>query len=462
MSAIGDYIRLTTEDCIGYNGYAQQKNWREQRLQQLQTIKSSTLTSITEAVEGITTPKTEKQKIFAKQVQNMIQNKWVKDFEDIDWQNLTVFTGDDVKNGGVGRIRLKNNQVTTKISTVVRKIEKLQQIILNDLKTKNTSLTTEQLTALFDKKIKPMMEAFEEAYNYSYTELKKFSDDKIDNLGLKVSQHRNRQIAIKTFMQETNALIEKYAEIPAIASAEGNLLEYVVAAAGQVTGSMAEQTIIKQIEDAVKGQQTVKTEFNRNILPAEIQEQVIQQNSKLNISSDTQSRRSKIDIQLEWDKEPLRISAKNIRIKDTHGWASLVDGSPLLTMIQNMDIDFVNHYLKLISYNKIPTELKDIRENTIEQMKLNLAFTALIGDQFSNSKDKVNVFVINDKNGKGIKFIAIPDLVKKLKSTNTSVKLNTKSISDFRLLTKKMNLQQIIMKIHETKVHAAFNAAILY
>ena len=51
------------------------------------------------------------------------------------------------------------------------------------------------------------------------------------------------------------------------------------------------------------------------------------------VEKEDTSVRSKIDVSLTWGQEKLNISAKNIAVHDTHGFATLVSNSPLLVMI---------------------------------------------------------------------------------------------------------------------------------
>jgi hypothetical protein len=99
--------------------------------------------------------------------------------------------------------------------------------------------------------------------------------------------------------------------------------------------------------------------------------------------------------------------------------ASLVDGSPLTTMVQNMDTNFVNHYLNLTSIQGLKSS--SLANEARAEMKKNLALTALAGLHIPGKKNHVNVFAVNDKLGTGIKFITVYNLAKRMENLASSV-----------------------------------------
>ena len=104
------------------------------------------------------------------------------------------------------------------------------------------------------------------------------------------------------------------------------------------------------------------------------------------LSSDTPP---KIDVELNWQGTDLRISAKNVSFKKSHTWVTVVSESPLLSMIQDIDGDFVNHWINLHAIHGTSQKAKAEKKNT------NIVFSERI---------------LSSKNGKSIIVILAPKI----------------------------------------------------
>ena len=472
MSAIGDYIHYTLEGYKRhgtsrngvYQRWADQKAWRKKTLDEISHVSDKTLTEIENLSKAISVKSTSLP--LAGDIQNDITNymisKFNKEFNPINFENMTVNIPDNTINDYIGRVQLietKNGkQISTTMRTLINKIERLENIV-KKMQSNTIEYSRKDIKELKDY-IKRIKALYEETYGIALSGVKKFNEKKQNSL---LAINVNSLIKLKN---EMNRAIERWAAYPAISGYEGLLWESVLGATAFAANKFGYQTALEAIDKTVKGEENIKTEFNIKNFDPVVFKTAIGSDIKLDISQE-KSARSKIDVSLEWNNEKVNISAKNITLHKQYGYASLVSGSPLLIMVQNMDANFVNHYLNCFALHGDKQEKYPDTANVKDDMTKNLMITALAGLHFSNKENMVNVFAVNDKSGGGIKLITVQNLGEKLEALsaqNLSIKLNDKRISEYYYMNKKqstteLRLANFLKQLHSAKVHASFNVA---
>ena len=210
-----------------------------------------------------------------------------------------------------------------------------------------------------------------------------------------------------------NNIISEYFQYPAVSLMEGTLFEAVLGLAGYV-GSGAAMSNIKEELDKWNGKSfanvtggitNILVECPNNFMQAPKVQQVLNEKGhmvQINNQGYIQRAQNKIDVLFEWKNEPIKISAKNIKIyNDNYAWVTVVSDSPLLVMIAGMDPDYINHYLNLYSTHKLPSgntrgTIVD-SNNIIDDLKYCLFYEGLTCSNFNNLADLANVFAVNDK-----------------------------------------------------------------
>ena len=476
MSAIGEYIHLTK---TGYNKHGISRNgsnniwksqleWRQKQVQNL-TVDEKKLRDYEELVKEIVNPN--KQNTNISQVAQDIIDYTVKQFDNkfqqvnVDLNNVQINMSDS-REDYIGRVKTRMSKtvdgkiihtITTTMETLLNKINTLESMI-TQIPENLTDKSAKDLAARVDK----IKELYGEAFNLTKKQIAKWKDNQ--EKFKKISPSGGAKVV--ALRAELNRAIELYASYPAINLYEGTLFENILGSALWATDMAAYRTIEDVIKTTVKGDENITVNFNQNAFDKSFQDKIIlPDGSKLQLSGQV-NYRSKIDVAFEWKNQPFRISAKNLTIHGHQGTASLVDGSPLTTMVQNMDTDFVNHYLNLASIQGLKTS--DKAKEAKAEMKKNLAITALAGLHINNKNAHANIFAVNDKEGQGVKFITVKNLSEKMETMqkSVSVKYNNKNrVTEFsfnrniKQETAQARIIKLIQEMHSLKVHTAINIA---
>ena len=133
--------------------------------------------------------------------------------------------------------------------------------------------------------------------------------------------------------------------------------------------------------------------------------------------STTRKSQGKIDVLLKWQGRDLKISAKNVNLQACY--IHILSGSPFLYMIQDLNGDFVNHFINVYSIQQkrgsLAAKFAKQRKDSMDAMKFILMYKALTGDNYN--RNAANVFAINDNSasGKGsIKVYTMEQLIHKI------------------------------------------------
>lgn len=465
MSAIGHYIHFSKK---GYEehgttrsgkfndpsiSYRRQKKIMQHKIRtrfgEKKGITKKKLQNIAEIIEGFKGDLTQVKKLPEA---TAIINNLNRTFEEtlrkgeLDFETAS-FKGEDLK--GVGRVsahRTKESKTLfLDLKEIVSKIEKLESIMESPLKKGNPSLNN----------IADLKKKYENLLNSSVKEI----NNKLKNEGIKLYKGRivGNYKTIGKLRDELNGLIETYAPYAPIIGLEGQLFEDAIAFALKQGSNFAEEQIDTFLEKTVQGANTTSVkQYN--------QEKFIQPLSSNSFLEATMPLRSKVDIAITWNDIPLKISAKNITFHNNK-MIETVTGSPLLYMMQDMDIVFVNHWINLHAlFPRGNAKRKDIDD----KMKLFLFYKSLTGDTFGrDDNDLVNLFVVNDKITGKVIVKNIKDIIEAAEKNIQTIKmqLNGKNIKDIPKLKNKWHesgpearIATILHQLHELKVSAGFNA----
>lgn len=480
MSAIGDYIHLTAE---GYSKYGIAKNdkykgkavdlatsiriQRDEIYNRLKNNKGNITDDNIKIFEEILNTSKEKlgqqkddDNIIKIQLEKILDDKFKETLGTIDWSTLNVSAKESQKSS-VPYVKKSD----MKLSTIEKSVQQLNKVI-------NTLRSTDGTANR--KEIKQQIEAL----NKQYKELKNniYKTDRGQTI-MSLSndkKYSNKHLLedFESFSKNLNTLIKQYASIPAINLQKGDLFEYLIALAPLTAQDLATEAIENKIRNSVLGGQREKVKFNKDFFTNITQEF---ENGTL---STTRNAQGKIDVQLKWSGEDLKISAKNVNLQSYY--IHILSGSSFLYMMQDLNRDFVNHFINVYSIQKkggsLAADFTQQREDSMDAMKFALMYKALTGDNYQ--RNAANVFVINDNStsGKGsIKVYTMEQLINKLVSQrlyDSGITINGKTTLNEKFKIKdniavntakdtqeaaKIRITNILAYLHSQKIHASLS-----
>lgn len=147
------------------------------------------------------------------------------------------------------------------------------------------------------------------------------------------------------------------------------------------------------------------------------------------------SSKNKVDIVTEIGGKQVNVSLKNYNLRGSFN-IHLVQAAPLLYMIKDEPIDFINHYLNLIADHPQDPAVR-IKADYVaahDAMKFTLLFYALVG---YNQERQVDTFIVRDKYTQKTRIYSIPQLWNRIENNPTYATVSTKngeSLSEITLL----------------------------
>lgn len=489
MSAIGDYIHLTAK---GYRDYGIAKNDKYKgkatklaqsiRIQKseiqnrlMNNTKNITDENVKKFEEILNTTKEELEQPeddnnIRAQLKKILDNKFGETMGEIDWSTLNV----SEKQGQKSSVSYARQNM--KFPTIEKKVQQLNDI-LDDLRStdgiSNIEEIDQQITALNQQyaKLQEDIKATDRGQNIA--SLLKNKEDKSKT---KLSQD------FEAFRKNLNTLISQYVSMPAINLQKGDLFEDLIALAPLTAQEEAKDAVEREMykRGFVLGKQREKVEFNKQAFKNITKDF---ENGTLSTSRKVQG---KIDVLLKWQGEDLKISAKNVNLQAYY--IHILSGSSFLYMMQDLNGDFVNHFINVYSIkddgkNSLAAEFARQRIVSMDAMKFILMYKALTGDNYQ--RKAANVFAINDNSssGKGsIKVYTMDQLIEKIKSKklyrkgvtlngkttlndenfkiqkNIKVKAD-KNTEEYNAQTAKIRIANILSYLHSQKIHASLSTS---
>lgn len=178
------------------------------------------------------------------------------------------------------------------------------------------------------------------------------------------------------------------------------------------------------------------------------------------------SSKNKVDMTLEVGKKEVNVSLKNYNLRggfDIH----LVQAAPLLYMIKDEPIEFINHYLNLIADHPQDPNIR-IKADYVaahDAMRLTLLFYALVG---YNQEKQVDTFIIRDKITQKTKIYSIPQLWSRIEGNPSLATVETKdgkALSEIVLLNNReitwpKRVSNLLIDAHKQKISASLSPRI--
>lgn len=471
MSAIGDYIHYSAQ---GYDEHGTTLNGAYKAANynyQMQKIKNNlshispglSQEKLDEFGEMISSFMTEPEKMpRGEEALKAFSDELFKKFQiDLDSGMFNMgsmkLTGVNVDNA-IGKVKAhkgENGKLYMDLREITNKINRLEEVYLKEFNKK--SVNTKDFIKLRQR--------YKDLVGKSVKSLRKydFVSNK-DNLKLEGSYKE-----IGELRNLLNDMINRYASYPCISNIEGISFENAIALASYAADSNANISTDEAILNVLGGNIKRMDQYNKAFFSREYTEQ-LGENTFLDAKY---NKRSKIDVELNWKGTDLRISAKNISFNKSHTWVTVVSESPLLSMIQDIEGDFVNHWINIHAIHGASQKSKVEKNNINSAMKGYIFYKAVTGDVYkSDSSELANLFVINDKNSKGKVIVRdMKDIFNKALQNldRISVAAEGRNINELKLKNVwsepdyNARLHSILTQMHELKVKAMFNAnSILY
>lgn len=381
------------------------------------------------------------------------------------------------------KLQADANQQGMYLSTFLTRIRALEAI--------RDSMKSTFKKAELNKKINDMYVLLNQAYDG----LKKGQIAKFRNWSFSNTQNlENKTISIQkeshgaNLITQINTALKEYHTAPAINLQKGDLFEYLIALVPLVFKATSEEELNKMLEDfshSVVGDERSKVtidfkNFSKsvNVGKLKLSNYIVSENERTAYSYGTSQ--GKIDVQLKWDNQVIPVSAKNVNLSSPNG-VHILSGASLLALIQDLDGDFINHYLNIIA-EQHTARGSDRGDAPLvsgeapgaaaahEAMKWTILYQALSGDVYGRAP--ASVFIVND-NSKvkgGVKVYYIEDLVNKaMQNINAYAKItaNDKDLNQLLIANRWSNgsyedrITNFVSQLHSQKISAALKPALL-
>lgn len=338
---------------------------------------------------------------------------------------------------------------------ITNKINKIEEIYLKKMNQK--SVNTREFRELRAAYAKLVGESAKTLKKYNFK--KNPRDLKLEGSYKDIGELRSK----------LNALIEEYAAYPDIVGIEGLAFEDAIALVPYVAEETAYDNALDAIKASVTGGKSVRIEqydkknFNMKSIRKQLGEDTF---------LDTYyNQRAKIDVELNWKGKDFKISAKNVTFKDTHTWIDVASGSPLLSMVQDLESDFVNHWINMHAVHGRSNTAATYKSDMDDTMKSFLLYRSMTGNASNrNLRDNANLLIVNDKTKKNGVIVKDMKTVfeKALENLNrVSLQLNGVRLNQLKLKniwnkdSYQGRLAAVLMELHSLKVEAGFNANVI-
>ena len=478
MSAIGNYIHYTAK---GYEEHGITRKgtfqtWRNQRneiIRKAAALRTSLTPSDREELEGVLNSllrpaaddsmvakaRKEVEKIMIENFESSAKKiNW--DTGDIDWALKRSDTLSTLhRHRSEGRLKIDLEEMLNKVNKLIEIIDKKAKVESNgdalSLECKRLARLARQIKDRIDDDLK------KDGWVYGLTNSKKIlTDDQI--------------------IKYLNSLIETYAAHPAINLQKGTAFEAMIAMAPYVAQGMAAEEAAKQIKGSLTEEVIIE--------PSNFSSDYVSFNgfnNDYNIKTTGSISQGKVDVELTWNNKIAKISAKNVNLGNPYAQIHILSGSSLMFLIQDMDHDYVNHFLNLQvehsvlkskdEYQKVSKNyFGDKRKLIMQEMKLYLFYKALTGDNYK--RKAADLFVIND-NSKGEVYVySIEDIINKIiynERTLAQISVtNQEGINIMNLplfkndrvtgdATGQQRITSVLAQVHATKISASLRPSVL-
>lgn len=463
MKAIGNYIHLTAERYIkhGTSKSGAFQNWVSQKgkIRARSNKNKSSLSpqerkDLEQTISAMMNINPGTGKLAAAQygVEEILTSRFTDAANRLNWNTGGMEWKDGEKENVLGKLhrhRNAQNQLELDLQNAKNKTEKLLEIMK-----KTIASGTISKSELHEDKRRVVQ---------LLRELEKRMGLDVRSRGWKWEDPKDRSDYY--LMQNINNMIEKYAAYPAINVQQGYAFEAMIAMAPYVAQGMAYEEAAKQIVGSnLEVTQLDKKAF-AGFLQGEIGKDTIFQASG-------SSSAGKVDVKLQWNRKIAKISAKNVNLSGNYGWTNIVSDTSLLFLMQDLNSNFVNHYLNLFALHEDESQfhLGGMRKAILSEVKLILFYKALTGDNFKRTS--ADTFIINDNSKKGgVRVYCMDDIVQSVINSGTTQNISIKSggvpIDNLRFandivkdnVSGSVRIARLLANVHSYKLQVKFNAS---
>lgn len=505
-SGIGDYVHLTA---AGYNKYGiyrwtshskhkgekyssagviQAEINRQKKL--LEPISDNTINEMKQLLNLFynTKNQTESQSIKRQEIINKIEEHMIKIYGnrlgDIDWDIGEITPSSLVEKED--KITILQNSIEDKIGNSKRRIDpkkveaKIKQIdsfIKNNTKDlRERNVDVKEVVSKLNKVKNDMKKLYEEIDLTVKEDLEYYDLPQITGK----NKHHTRTDE-KNLRENLNDIIRLLGLAPPIPLEKGDLMEYVVAYLPYFAGHVALNQVDDNISKIKVGGAKDPVQYSLNNFKYSGSHKLGLTKGNFSLDLKESETQRKVDVSMKWGTEEVRASVKNYKLSD-NTYIDTLSGSTLLFLIQDLDRNFVNHYLNLNASHSIKKEYNEIymqhngsdkryekindadAKDSRATMKTLISLKALSGANLG--RQTVNVFIINNSKTGEVEVLKVSDLLDKIQFLSASsipVK-NEKGTSIYDL--KFMNnpcankngierINNIIQQLHKFKVFAS-------
>ena len=408
MSGIGDYIHYSafgyiqhgTTEKASYKHYVSQKmKIRFRVAANRSTLSKQDKQDLADTLElmmqpNVATDANTLGRIYQarNEIYGKMNNEYKKKLQKIDWEtgDVTALKSADEMIGKVS---------SNKIEDMIKKIDKLEMILSKKIAQGdfNASLAQQTLINLKNE------------YNMA---ILKIANELQKNIGDIKSIPKKYSNQVSGYKKQLNAMIDLWAFYPPINLQKGDLFENLIVYAPKVAQQEAWAAATKVLGKDLEFAGLNKDNFESKYITKAFSDECFEI---------TQVSQGKVDVEIVWNGKNAKISAKNVNLSSGR-WIHLVKDTSFLSLIQDENVDFVNHALNLLAQHKKPkkgeigyetystdiNKIKIDRIGMIGELRLMAFYKGLTGD--FNNRNKANLFVINDNKKGSVKVIDMWDL----------------------------------------------------
>lgn len=413
-TGIGDYIHFSRDNYLqhGVTEDGSFKMWesavddvKKKARKNSVSLTDKDLQTIEQALEGILKSdiKDDTPQAVAKQeVLRVLEEKFKDTLQNVDDKtgNVTLKDASSV----LGKARSSTN-----IANLVKRVNQLEQIIIDQARqgsidAKNALIEVKSLQSFYDS-VASQINQYKKRNKIKITEDPRLYKD------------------LQAKKTSLNNLIKEFAAYPAMELQKGEFFENMAACLPKVCENVV-ATHIKAIDREKVSYDTEK--FAPQFITKSFGEML----------EKTSMTQGKIDVEITWRgddglEQLLGASLKNANLGNYY--VHVVTGSSLLFMIQDLDTNFVNHFLNLFAKHKGKDSsiFMDYKKQMVEEMRLVLFYKGLTGDNYQRTS--ANTFIVNDNRTGKVKAYRTQDLVDKaIENIDTlrGIQLNGKTFNE--------------------------------
>lgn len=380
----------------------------------------------------------------------------------LNWSTLEAeqFADEGLKNFLAGKeknflnkITYKSRANTLRLNTILQRVQKIQQCqaAIKDVTEKEK-----------------LQEQIEEIYKILNSIIKTTTGDiKTDMEDSTIIAQKISLDKAKPVVDIINAIIAYYSAGPVSTQISEAFSEIVTYAMQLKAKELSYDKIKEQIQEALK---TGGSSRHVNIYQAETFYSRVWEHFSLDRYIKTEdalisilSSKNKVDMVAEIGGKQVNVSLKNYNLRGSFN-IHLVQAAPLLYMIKDEPIDFINHYLNLIADHPQDPAIK-IKADYVaahDAMKFTLLFYALVG---YNQEKQVDTFILRDKYTQKTRIYSIPQLWNRIENNPTYATVETKngeSLSEITLLNNReitwpKRISNLLIDAHKQKISASLS-----